>query len=352
MTEQFTEPQGSPCPDEQRRQRAAEPQSTALAPVIDMPSKAERLVSHHDTIAVLDTARYDQMWRVATAIANSTFCPETFSHYGPKNSRQRLEPHQIIANCFLVVNQAVRWNMDPFALIQCASMVHGKPCYEGKVIAAVLDSLLGTKLDFEFEGTGELMRVVVSGTRTDGKIKTVKGSVAQWKTTGENSPWRPADYERQLIYRGTREWARLWEPAVLLGVHAPDEMMAGVNIGDSEPIALTEKPTPPTAPPPRRVTAASQTAAPPRRAEGAPESRPRPIPVKGKPDKPATTDEVQTEDEQSWLRCLELDLRSCTSRDKLLATIDAYEVAREKLSGAGKKRADEIINLALSEAQR
>ncbi len=343
----FSDPQGSPCPDEQRRLATGATASTALAAVVDMPSKAERLVSHHDTIAVLDTARYEQMWRVATAIANSSFCPETLSHYGPKNSRQRLEPHQIIANCFLVVNQAVRWNMDPFALIQCASMVHGKPCYEGKVIAAVLDSLLGTKLDFEFEGTGEFMRVVVSGTRRDGKIKTVKGSVAQWKTTGENSPWRPADYERQLIYRGTREWARLWEPAVLLGVHAPDEMMAGVNIGDSEPIALTEKPTPPTTPPPRRLAAgpAPLAAAP-------PPQRSRPIPVKGKPDKPATTEEGSSEDEQSWLRCLEMDLRSCAAREKLLAAIDACEGARAKLSGAGKKRADEIINMALSEAQR
>jgi hypothetical protein len=50
---------------------------------------------------------------------------------------------QIMANCFLVVNQAVRWNMDPFAVAQCVSVVHGKLCYEGKLIAAIIEAKLG-----------------------------------------------------------------------------------------------------------------------------------------------------------------------------------------------------------------
>ena len=39
-------------------------------------------------------------------------------------------------------------DMDPFAVAQCCSVVHGKLVYEGKLVAAVLDAKLGVRLTY------------------------------------------------------------------------------------------------------------------------------------------------------------------------------------------------------------
>src|SRR5258708_3621680 len=116
---------------------------------------------------------------------------------------------QIVANCFLVVNQAVRWGMDPFAVAQCVSVVHGKLCYEGKLISAVLDAKLGVRLKYEWNNKlGDEMAITVSGKfPDDGSTEKVAGTVADWKTTGKGTPWIPKQYRKMLAYRGAREWA-------------------------------------------------------------------------------------------------------------------------------------------------
>ena len=41
-------------------------------------------------------------------------------------------------DCLLIVMQAQRWGMDAVSVAQCTSVVHGKLCYEGKLVAAAL----------------------------------------------------------------------------------------------------------------------------------------------------------------------------------------------------------------------
>lgn len=178
----------------------ASPRSNGLAGV--------RVVQ--DAVPVLDTARFEHMQRIASIMAESSLVPE--------HLRKKL------ADCFLVTNQAVRWGMDPFAVAQCVSVVKGKLCYEGKLVAAVLDAKLGVALDYTWTGEGEAMRVRVTGTLPDGRERAVEGSVAEWRTRHDGSPWVPAQYRKMLAYRGAREWARLWAPATMLGVYAPDEL--------------------------------------------------------------------------------------------------------------------------------
>lgn len=388
MTEHVSEPQGSPCPGSVRRAPPAEDRLITPSAAL-VPAKAERLVSVHATIAVLDTARYEQMWKVATAIANSSFCPETLAYTGEKNNRTLLPDHKIIANCFLIVNQAVRWEMDPFALIQCASMVKGKPCYEGKVIAAVLDSLLSIKLDCEYTGEGALMQVTISGTRSDGKTKTVKGSVAKWKT----SMWQQGEEEKMLSYRGTREWARLYEPAVLLGVHSDDEAVA---FREDDLIDVTPGPAPPAALPPRRrpadarqgaltdhynqdleqvaaagdilekalkkdpvATAAAvdqaldaakmaplkpPPAMPPRRtAVRSPKS------IKEKKDDPF--DAIEDEDIRGWCKLFRVDLKDCQGAPAVHDLLDRRQKAIDGLPVPAGKLVTALVNEVLSELQ-
>jgi hypothetical protein len=190
-----------------------------------------------DTVPILDTSRFEHMQRIANVMAHSSMMPESLYMTGKANEKMRLPHEQIMSNCFLVVNQALRWGLDPFAVAQCVSVVHGKLCYEGKLVSAVLQAKLDRNLHHHFTGSGDDMRVYLSDERfTDEIIKELKpgyrrqdmrifdGSVNEWKTTGANSPWSPKNFTRMLIYRGTRDWCRIYEPALMLGIYTDDEM--------------------------------------------------------------------------------------------------------------------------------
>lgn len=221
-----------------------------LATVENAPRRA--IIEVQDPIPLLDTAQFEHMQRIAKVMAQSTLIPEALYKEGTKDNKQELPYEQILSNCFLVVNQAVRWGMDPFAVAQCVSVVHGKLCYEGKLVSAVLDAKLHLRLHHHFTGAGDDMRIYLSDkpfdtmiavenekgeTETGPVLKFLKpgfrnpalrlfdGSVAEWKTSGNGTPWTPKNFVRMLIYRGTRDWTRIYESAIMLGVYTPDEML-------------------------------------------------------------------------------------------------------------------------------
>lgn len=191
-----------------------------------------------DAVPLLDTGRFEHMQRVATVMARSTLMPESLYMTGKKDEKEMLPYEQILSNCFLVVNQAVRWGLDPFAVAQCVSVVHGKLCYEGKLVSAVLQAKMGMSLHHHFDGEGDAMRVYLSDKPLTEKIiaelrpgyrrqdmRLLDGSVAEWKTTGTGTPWTAKNFNRMLVYRGTRDWCRIYEPALMLGVYTDDEMV-------------------------------------------------------------------------------------------------------------------------------
>src|SRR4051812_42120273 len=184
--------------------------SNGLAVVENAPRRAEA-IQVFDPIPVLDTGRFEQMQRIAAIMSRSPLVPDTLrgnaDGYGRDRKLVLHEPDVILANCFMVVNQAVRWGMDPFAVAQCCRVVHGRLMYEGKLVAAVLDAKLGIKLNYLFNTeVGDLFGVRVAGPKgLFGEERVVDGTVGQWKTIGANSPWSaPANHRRQLVYRGTR----------------------------------------------------------------------------------------------------------------------------------------------------
>ncbi|MGB6080282.1 MAG: hypothetical protein WBF99_12560 [Xanthobacteraceae bacterium] len=178
-----------------------------------------------DPVPILDTARFEHMQRIASIMARSSMIPETLRTTGPKNNKVDLPFEQVLSNCFLVVNQAARWGMDPFAVISCCSVVHGRLAYEGKLVAAVLEAKLGVALRYVWDDQpGESLGIAVSGQLPDGRVETITGTVKDWKTNGDGSPWKPSTYRKMLAYRGAREWARLHAPAVMLGVYSNDEL--------------------------------------------------------------------------------------------------------------------------------
>ena len=58
-------------------------------------------------------------------------------------ARARTLPKHLQASpgdCLMVVEQAMRWGMSPFAVAQATSVISGKMMYEGKLVAAAVET--------------------------------------------------------------------------------------------------------------------------------------------------------------------------------------------------------------------
>jgi hypothetical protein len=181
-----------------------------------------------DVIPVLDTSKFEHMQRIATVMAETSTIPDSLRM---DKEGAELPQRTVIANCFRIVNQAVRWGMDPFAVADCASIVHGRMMWEGKLIAGVLDAKLGVQLQYDFnEGAGQELGITVSATLpNETKVRTIFGRVKDWHR-GAKSPWaNEGAWKRQLRYMGAREWARAHKPSVMLGIYTDDEMDSAMS---------------------------------------------------------------------------------------------------------------------------
>lgn len=129
-------------------------------------------------------------------------------------------------DCLMVIEQAIRWGMSPFAVAQCTSVVQGKLMFEGKLVAAALhtNGIMASRLDYEFSGDGEARVIRVRGTlRGEAKPREIEIALKDAKTS--NGMWTKQP-DQQLAYFATRAWARRHAPEVMLGVYSPEEFDA------------------------------------------------------------------------------------------------------------------------------
>lgn len=191
-----------------------------------LPTQAVDTRYTQDVIPILDTSKFEHMQRVAAAMAAGSIIPESLRGIKKGDNYVEFPRDVVVANCFRIVNQAVRWGMDPFAVMDCASIVHGRLMWEGKLVAAVIDSKLGVRLNYTFDDKpgqqlGVRVHAMLPGEREE---REITGRVADWHR-GAKSPWaNEGAWKRQLRYMGAREWARAHVPAVMLGVYADDEL--------------------------------------------------------------------------------------------------------------------------------
>lgn len=203
---------------------------------------------------LLDKATFQQIAEIAAMMASASLIPESLSHEGTGDRKKALPMETVRANCFLVANQAIKWGADPFAVAQCCSVVHGRLMFEGKLVAAVIESTLGFKLVHAYgkwdrakeccivgeDASGDDLAIRIGEGHFENGVavfgnRFIDGNVGSWKTTGNNSPWRPGRNRSMLIYRGTREFARIFEPGVMLGVITEDEYDPAFNAKDVTP---------------------------------------------------------------------------------------------------------------------
>ena len=164
-------------------------------------------------------ASMDQAVRLAEMMAKSKTLPAHF--------------HNSPGDTLMVVEQAMRWNMSPFAVAQCTSVVKGKLMFEGKLVAAAVQhsGAIDGHFDYQFSGTGLDRKVkVIARRRGEAEPRDIELALKDART--ENGMWVKQP-DQQLVYAGTRVWARRWTPGVLLGVYAPEEFDAPERVADT-----------------------------------------------------------------------------------------------------------------------
>ena len=141
-------------------------------------------------------------------------------------SRGKLVPshfHNQPGDCLMVIEQAMRWGMSPFAVAQATSVIQGQLMFQGKLVAAALHSsgAMRGRLSYDYTGAGDDRAVTISGTLTgEDKPREVTVRFKDARTT--NGMWTKQP-DQQLAYHGARVWARRFAPEVMLGVYAPEE---------------------------------------------------------------------------------------------------------------------------------
>ena len=142
-------------------------------------------------------------------------------------------------DCLMVIEQAMRWGMSPFAVAQATSVISGKMMHEGKLVAAAVETsgaIVG-HIDYSFTGEGDTRAVTVSATRRgETNPRTVSVTFREARTNNEMWKRQP---DQQLVYHGARVWARRWTPAVILGVYSREEMGVVIEgeFASDEPVA-------------------------------------------------------------------------------------------------------------------
>jgi|GEM_PF-5495004 len=129
-------------------------------------------------------------------------------------------------DCLMVIEQAMRWQMSPFAVAQATAVVRGKMCFEGKLVAAAIQTsgVLEGRLNYDFEGEGQGRKVICSGLiRGEKKSRSVEVLLKDAKTDNQ---WWTKTPDQMLSYHSARVWARRHTPEVMLGVYAPEEFDA------------------------------------------------------------------------------------------------------------------------------
>lgn len=187
---------------------------------------------------MLDSDRFEHFQRASRALMNSSIL---------NPSIRGNSPEQCFSNLMLVFDLSDRWKLPAISIAQGISIVHDKVVYEGKLIAAMLDASLGVTLYPWWQGergaldyrifisdvpwddlTDEQLADLRPGAQIRGR-RIVDGSVGEWRTFQRdgrtpNPAWTGAATQNQTLYRGSREWARRFEPAQMLGVYGDDEI--------------------------------------------------------------------------------------------------------------------------------
>jgi hypothetical protein len=173
---------------------------------------------------LLDTARFEHLWRVATAFSKSHLVPEHF----------RGKPE----DCFIGCQLALRLKTDPFMLMQHLYVVHGRPGLDAQISIALLNGsgLIRDTIRYRFDGQGgeygctALVVDASTGESIEGpKVTRKMVSAEGWdKDKGtQRSKWTTMP-ELMFRYRAASYLIRAHYPQVTMGIATREELQDAV----------------------------------------------------------------------------------------------------------------------------
>ena len=127
--------------------------------------------------------------------------------------------------CMAVTMQAMRWEMDPFAVANKTYIVNDRLAYEAQLVAAVVHTRapIEGRPDYTYLGEGPSRQCKVTCKMRGGEERDYTSPRFDQITT-KNSPLWKSDPDQQLGYFAIRSWARRHTPEVILGVYTPEEV--------------------------------------------------------------------------------------------------------------------------------
>ena len=132
--------------------------------------------------------------------------------------------------CMAVLMKALRWEMDPYGVIEKAYVTENsrdEQCiaYESQLVSAVINTRgpFEQRPNLKFFGAGDDMQCEVKARIKGERLYRVMNT-PPLKDVKKNSPLWKSDPEQQLAYYALRAFGRRVCPEVLLGVYTPDEI--------------------------------------------------------------------------------------------------------------------------------
>ncbi len=195
------------------------PQKPALTP--------EQLIVEDDGefALLLDSARFNQAWRVATLFAKSEMVPKHFQG----------KPESV----FVVLHMALRLHVDPMMLMQNTYMVHGRPGMEAKLKIGLANRRgpFTGPIQYRMEGEGKDRRCTAYATHS--KTGELCEMTVDWKMVEaegwdkdkqfrdgsgtQKSKWNTLP-DLMFRYRSASFLISVYCPEVVLGLPSVDEL--------------------------------------------------------------------------------------------------------------------------------
>jgi hypothetical protein len=172
---------------------------------------------------MLETESFGKMMRIAEMMAASRITV-------PKHLQGN------VGDCMAIVMQAMRWDMDPFAVAQKTHVVNGALGYEAQLVNAVVEASGAIEGHFHYQHKGDatgLETRVGATLRGDDDITWGEWLSVQAPKV-KNSPLWTTNPKQQLGYLQVKNWARLYCPGAILGVYTPEDL-AEREPGDDAP---------------------------------------------------------------------------------------------------------------------
>ncbi|MDE2470485.1 MAG: hypothetical protein KGL35_17500, partial [Bradyrhizobium sp.] len=165
---------------------------------------------------LLDTAKFEHLWRLSTAFSSSDLVPEQF----------RRKPE----NCFIGIQMAIRLGVDPFMFLQSCYVVHGRPGLEAKLAIALANSsgVFVGPIRYRLEGSGKTRKCTAFATVRE-TSETIEMTVdwAMVEAEGWNkksgSKWLTIP-EVMFRYRAAMLLIRTHCPEVIMGMQSKEEL--------------------------------------------------------------------------------------------------------------------------------